>query len=68
MSKEKATIIFTHPCKSQDKWDIAISDAEKKIQDGKKKIARLRESIRAFRELRDSGDPFPGEAESDVAQ
>lgn len=42
-------------------WDAAISDAEKKIQEAVEKITKLRESIKIFKKLRDSGEPFPGE-------
>jgi hypothetical protein len=48
-------------------WDMAISDAEKKIQGAQIAIARLKQSIKSFKELRDSGEPFPGE-KSDAAQ
>lgn len=68
MSKQKARDFFIQPCKSVSGWDKAIADAEKMIQEAKAKITNLRLSIKAFKELRDSGEPFPGEAKSDAAQ
>jgi hypothetical protein len=50
-----------HMCKSSDKWDKAISDAQRMIKEAKGQIAQLKFSIRTFERLRDSGAPFPGE-------
>jgi hypothetical protein len=62
MSKPKASIIFTQTSNPANRWNQAISDAEQMIQEAKAKIARLRQSIRTFEELRNSGAPFPGES------
>jgi hypothetical protein len=53
-----------------DTWTTAISDAEEMIQEAKSKISRLRKSIKTFKRLRDSGEPFPApkeEAKNDAA-
>ena len=61
MSKRNATTKFAHTSKSVNRWDTAISDAERLIQEARDRITRLRHSIIAFKELRDRGEPFPGE-------
>jgi hypothetical protein len=62
MSKNKSSEIDTQ-CKRgvNPSWDDAILEAEAQIGKAKSKIAQLRHDIRAFKALRDNGDPFPGE-------
>ena len=38
---------------------MAIYDAEQMINEAQERIARLRRSVKIFKELRDSGEPFP---------
>jgi hypothetical protein len=45
-------------------WDKAIFDAEQEIRQCGQRTADLRRAIVAFRELRDSGEPWPGTVES----
>jgi hypothetical protein len=47
--------------KAVNPWDIAISDAERKIQEARARIRKLRGSILVFKDMRDSREPFPGE-------
>lgn len=61
MSKENTRIIFAHKSKSANHWNAAISDAHKQINEAKAKISRLRQAIKVFEELRESGQLFPGE-------
>ncbi|HEX8494807.1 MAG TPA: hypothetical protein VF658_18335 [Pyrinomonadaceae bacterium] len=71
MSKKKATTILPvldGASQGVSRWDKAIADAEAMIKEEKNKISKLRRSIDAFRAFRDSGVPFPGEAESHAAQ
>jgi hypothetical protein len=44
---------------SDNGWSVAISDAEKRIQEAQAKIRALKKSIATFRRLRDCGEPFP---------
>ena len=53
---------FAHVCKSSEKWDKAISDAEGMIREAKERIAQLKSSVKTFKRLRDRGAPFPGES------
>jgi hypothetical protein len=43
-----------------DPWDVAIADAERKIQEAKALVRKLKGSILVFKDRRDSGEPFPG--------
>jgi hypothetical protein len=45
-------------------WNQAISEAEKKIVEAKDYITRLRQAIRSFEVMRDSGEPWPGTSEA----
>ena len=42
-------------------WDEAIADAKKMQQDAKMHVIRLKQAVKAFEQLRDSGVPFPSE-------
>lgn len=44
-----------------DSWDRAIGEAEAVIVEAQRRIAQMEEVIKNFRELRDRGQPFPGE-------
>lgn len=62
MSKRKASKSFTQMSKNENNfWDMAISEAEKQIQDAKNKITNLKNSIQTFKEFRENGAPFPGQ-------
>ncbi len=61
MSKKKSNHSFTQTSKNENTWDLAISDAEKQIQEAKTKIAHLKRAIKSFEILRDTGAPFPAE-------
>lgn len=50
---ENATTNSFAPVKIIDSWDSAIAKA-------KQKIARLKEDIETFKEMKDSGEPWPG--------
>lgn len=61
MSQKKSTIILhTHNC-----WEQAICDATAEVERLKKRIAALRQAIRSFEYMRDSGEPWPGTSESE---
>ena len=64
MSKSKSTTIFRHEVKSVNKWDEAILDAEKTIEAATSKIAQMKRAIRAFKAMRDAGEPWPGTVKS----
>jgi hypothetical protein len=64
MSKAKSTTIFRHDVKSVNKWDEAIADAEAAIESAASKIAQMKRAIRAFKAMRDAGEPWPGTVES----
>jgi hypothetical protein len=53
-----ASITSLAPVKIVDSWDSAIAKA-------KQKIARLKEDVRTFREMRDSGEPWPNAQSED---
>jgi hypothetical protein len=55
-TKEPQSVVF-----SSDGWDGAISEAERQIADAAERVRRLRRSVRTFRTLKDSGEPFPGQ-------
>jgi predicted RNase H-like nuclease (RuvC/YqgF family) len=61
MSIKRAMEKVRHESRSISTWDRAIADMEELIQRDKTRISDLRRSIKAFRELRDAGEPFPGE-------
>jgi hypothetical protein len=48
--------------KAENGWDLAIKDAEALLTEEKAKMRQIRDAIRAFANLRDSGAPFPDEA------
>ena len=60
MSKEMSRLLSKNDEESVSAWDRAISDAEGKIAEAQKRIKDLKWSIVTFRQLRDSGEPFPG--------
>ena len=41
-------------------WDDLIQDAKRQIEEGKTRIARLRETVRDVTKMRDRGQPWPG--------
>lgn len=45
-------------------WDVAITDAEQMIENLSGQIRQLKQSILAFKGLREAGAPFPGSAEA----
>lgn len=53
---------------NQSGWDAAITDAEKRIEEARERIKWLRRSVASFRKLRDSGEPFPSESQSEASQ
>jgi len=65
MSNKKASQNFAQMSKTENNlWDSAILDAEKHIQGAKEKITHLKRAIESFKILRDSGEPFPLQNES----
>jgi predicted translin family RNA/ssDNA-binding protein len=68
MSKQNGSTKFAHSSEAVSRWNEAISDAERMLEEAKQKVARLRRSIKTFQELRDDGEPFPGESQSEVSQ
>ena len=42
-------------------WKAAIADAERKIDEAKARLARLKAALSFCRESLENGDPFPGE-------
>ena len=65
MSKKYAREIVRQTSNPTNHWDTAIYDAERMIKESKEQIKRLKRAIESFRQLRDSGQPFPGD---DVTQ
>jgi hypothetical protein len=61
MSKEIGRGKVAQMSKSISSWDALITDAEQMIGEAKDRIARLNQSIEIFRQLRDKGEPFPGQ-------
>ncbi len=53
--------LYTNNVTPTNLWDVAISDAEKLLNEAKERVAGLKRSITIFREKRDSGEPFPSE-------
>jgi hypothetical protein len=68
MSKTKSSTKFRHGVKSVNPWDLAISDAEKAIEAATSKITQLKRAIRAFKVMRDAGEPWPGSVEAGVSE
>lgn len=64
MSKSKSTDIFRHDVKDVNPWDRAIADAEKIIETAVSKITQMKRAIRAFKAMRDAGEPWPGTGET----
>ena len=62
MSRRMSIHLSKNVNNSVSLWDTAISDAESKIQAARQQVARLQESIKMFKRLRDSGEPFPVES------
>ena len=67
MSRRMSRTLSKNVTSGVTAWDVAISDAEQQIQESSQRIIRLRESIKVFKKLRDSGEPFPGGAETSEA-
>ncbi len=74
MSNPHANEISLDTSKSENNWDEAIADVEAMIVEAKQRVSRLKRSVKTFKELRDKGEPFPGqvkepsEAKSNAAQ
>jgi hypothetical protein len=49
-------------------WEVAIMDAQKKIDEAQAKVRQLRKSIAMFRQLRDADAPFPKSSEKPDTQ
>jgi len=69
MAKAKSTgkvaTQLAAPAKAKtDLWTVAITDAERMIEQLRKQISQLKQSIQAFQGLRESGAPFPGAEEA----
>lgn len=47
---------------TKNAWNLAISDAERKIQESVISIAQLQRAVKTFKELRDNDEPFPDES------
>lgn len=62
MCKEKARTILQEEGNELTGWDRAIYDAEQKIQATKSYLSRLKVAHTLFKEKKESGEPFPGEA------
>lgn len=45
-------------------WDEAITDAKRMQLEAKMQIIRLKQAVKAFERLRDSGKPFPSGTQS----
>jgi hypothetical protein len=59
MSKTKSSTDFIQMSKNENNfWDEATLEAEKQIEEAKKKIKILKNSIESFKILRESGEPF----------
>ncbi len=43
----------------KNNWNVAITDAEKKIQEAQARIRALKKSIAVFQKMRDCNEPFP---------
>lgn len=61
MIKKEVKKIDKKTDKSLSGWGVAITDAKIKIEEAKERILCMKQAIRAFEDLRDSGHPFPGE-------
>ena len=61
MSTKMSTKDIRHTSRTTNPWDRAIADMEELIERDKTRISDLKRSIKAFRELLDSGEPLPGE-------
>jgi len=48
-------------------WDIAILGAEQEILKVKARLAGLRSALRVFKKNKHEGEPWPGDAQKDVA-
>ena len=44
----------------ESRWDRAILDSERMVKLARDRIRDLKRGIRAFKEMRDTGEPFPG--------
>lgn len=56
--------ILPQACSSTEAWARAIDEAERQISEAESKIAKLRVSIGTFRQMQESGEPFPAEREA----
>jgi hypothetical protein len=62
VSKKSAIENIRQMSNSRPDWETAILDAREMIEQVKLRIKSLKRAIRAFRDLQDSGEPFPGES------
>jgi hypothetical protein len=56
------------PTSDENYWENAILDADKLLRESEQRARELRKAIVAFRELRDSGEPWPGTASKGSAE
>jgi len=65
MAKKKATtILATSRAMAKPPrltWDKAIADTKERIVAAQRYITGLEDSIRTFQEMKNTGEPFPGE-------
>lgn len=66
LTREQAEILdqFKNGQASDSKWDNAISDAKAEIAETERRIGRLRNALRIFKEQKLKGIPWPGNAET----
>ncbi len=62
MSTLMSTKMSTAINNKRNAWNVAILDAERKIQEAISGIVRLKQAVKSFKELRDNDEPFPGES------
>lgn len=57
-----------NPVSQQNLWNEAITDAEAKLVEAKKRVNALRSAIRTLKENRDCGEPWPGKGAESATQ
>jgi hypothetical protein len=60
MKKKLSSNLSKNQQKPFSAWDAAIADAEQMMQEAKARAEDLEFSIHAFKQMRDSGELFPG--------
>lgn len=48
-------------------WDVLVADAEKQLKEAQTRVAGLEKAVKKFKELRDSGMPWPGTKKAGTA-